>query len=507
MCLKRITTTLRTDTRITMNKELFDRSRSKGFFLPTEHGISGMDFEMLCNDFKKFSKPIFWCPIETKLELTCRAFRKLFDPVLFGTRMFTLDEAIQIAEKNTSPGYLYKKIGCVTKQDVFLKHRSLLESQIALVFEGVNVETIAQAAPKVEIRPLEKIGNPDPELNKQRTFCVVDTLNYIICIMLYGHQNHMLHTHKTSRHWSAVGSTIFYGGIDSLANNLTSNSKSQGRIKCFDIKSMEASISETILMFIYEWRNSTAALASARNATQWFTQNKIYTLLIDLHGYLCMMLGMNPSGCGNTLDDNTFVLIWLKLYHISQNCSTIDQIIEIFWETPSQTMGDDDISADLPVWDGYEKTALTVGFRVTNEIPGECTLKNAKFLNFGFLWIPQRSMYVFKPNYDKLFANLYFNRKSDSWRLTLAKLYALRVLCFADLSRRNELENMIAYIWDEHDSDLISEIFLESKIPYKTLRNMCLADDEIGFLLYGDESGSFSDDQFSVTDIIYYSEN
>jgi len=91
---------------------------------------------------------------------------------------------------------------------------------------------------------------------------------------------------------------------------------------------------------------------------------------------------------------------------------------------------------------------------------------------------------------------LFFYRKGNSWRLTLAKLYALRVLCYADLNRRMELEHYISHVWAEHEADMLAETLLEQKLPFASLRTMYLTPSEVNFLLFGLESGSSSQSQF-----------
>jgi len=85
---------------------------------------------------------------------------------------------------------------------------------------------------------------------------------------------------------------------------------------------------------------------------------------------------------------------------------------------------------------------------------------------------------------------LFFYKKSNSWRLTLAKLYALRVLCYPNIARKMELEYYISYVWEKHDVDMQQETNMDDKISYSSLRTLHLPQSQIQFLIYGDESYS-----------------
>jgi len=456
--------------------------------MPKQHMIAQIDLEMLDNDFQKYHVTRLWCPLEDKLHFTVRAFRAIFDPLIMGSKLLSFDEAVLRAEKGTSPGFLFKELGCTTKRQVFEKHLPELRKKVERVFAGESVETIWQSSPKVEIRTLEKLFNDVKEKRKQRTFMCCDTLCYIVALMLYGDQNDKLLDISSSNHWSAVGLSIFHGGWHDLATLLTRRKNSSGRVLCFDISAMEASISPWLFEFLYSWRN--AAIIGNVDAKTWFKNNKIYSLVLDVFGWLGMKIGGNPSGCLNTLTDNTFMVIFVLLYNLCCQTDSLEQVLAWYDDLPVKAMGDDTIMEDDPLWDPLIENSKTLGFQMEYEAPPPTTLAQAKFLNFGFSYNAVQGMYSFKPNFDKMFANLFFNRKSNSWRLTLAKLYALRVMCYCFPDRRMELENYICYVWDNFEPDMRNEVSLDDKLPFNSLRCMHLQDSEIQFLIYGLESGT-----------------
>jgi len=63
-------------------------------------------------------------------------------------------------------------------------------------------------------------------------------------------------------------------------------------------------------------------------------------------------------------------------------------------------------------------------------------------------------------------------------------------MCYTNLPRRMELEQLIAMIWKEKDLELKSEKQFEDKIPYASLRSLFLLPDQIEFLLFGFECSS-----------------
>lgn len=473
------------------NDVLYKFAIENSYFLPSLHALATIDLDMLDNDFQKFNKARFWFPNYTQFEYTIKVFRHIFDPVILGSKTLTLEQAIQRSEKGTSPGFQFQELGAKTRKDVFEGMLPLLKTMIQQINEGVDVKSIWKTAPKVEIRLLGKLVNEDSTKNKQRTFLVSDCLIYIVAMMLYGDQNDLLLSLACTHNWSAVGMSIFHGGWNLLAAMLTRHVRHKGRVRSYDISSMEASITPRLFELVYALRN--AAIIGCDNMKRWVFKHTCYSEVIDVHGSLGQKIGCNASGGLNTLTDTTLVVNFTLLYHLvgkvmnTSDDSIVQRTVEHYEDLPVKNMGDDTIMADDPIWDGVEESSRELGIVMTEE-HAPCHISQAKFLNFGFTYDHMYNMYIFKPNFDKLFANVFFNRKSNSWRLTLAKLYALRVLCYAFPARRLELEAYIALIWRERKSEVQQETFLDDKLPYNALKTMHLREDEVMFLLYGLES-------------------
>jgi hypothetical protein len=441
--------------------------------------------EMLENDFLKFHKSRPWFPDEDKLDMAFEALDRMFSPYIRDSRFKEFEAALHEAEGSASCGYLFKKLGFTTKKQVFENFQPQLKEMISDICLGKIVDTLWEASPKVEIRALEKIISEDLTKRKQRTFMCCDVLCYIIGIMLYGDQNDKFLSAQSGT-WSAVGSSIFYGGWHALLSKL---GRIANKFRCFDIKAMEASISPELFRRLYAFRNKYLKVPKRfKPLLDWFLENKIYSKVVDLLGRLGYKIGCNPSGCLNTLMDNTLICIVILLYHLAKKCNSIQELMDKVDENEAESMGDDSILADKEDWDGLESSSLEIGFEMTPEIKGAVSPTEAKFLNFSWKFNVVHNMWVFVPNYDKLFAGLYFYRKNNSWRLTLAKLCAMKVLCYTDEYYYKIVCFYIDFIWKHHMQDLKNEINLDDKISYNSLRAMELDDKQIEFLIYGLEN-------------------
>jgi len=375
------------------------------------------------------------------------------------------------------------------KKQVIEEHYDYLKELVAQVFEGQDIDDNWLVSPKVEIRALEKLMNIDPEKNKQRTFMCGGLVAYIVMTMLYYNQNCSLHRLGPDfRSWYAVGISPFYGQWHSLAEKL----KLAGdKFDCLDMSHMEASLSPRILEIIYRLRNKYGE-ESTRKAREWVFDNLCYSKVRDLLGRLLIKLGMNPSGSLNTLDDNTLALLFIIIYALSRQGLSDDEIIRFLEdEVFGKLGGDDSIFNSHPLLADLPSYAAELGFKAEYEIAPGSPLSEATFFSSGFHYDLNHKMYIPKPNFDKLFAGLYWWRKEDSWRLTLAKLCALRILTYPYPKKFQEIETLISYILEKHDDDLHLEKRMDDKITYSQLMSMMLSTEQMEFLWFGlEKAGS-----------------
>lgn len=479
------------------NKKLYDLAKKHDLFIPKLHTLCPIIPEMLRRDWNKFNDIPPWAPNEIALAKAFCALKHIYRRPFSHNRILTLDEAIQRAEKNTSPGYIWGLRGCKTKGEFFEQHYDWLKKEVEAVFDGSSTYVpIAKAGPKVEIRSKEKLLNPNDAKNRQRTFTVVDPVYYIVALMLYGDQNDQLHatatnTSKGRCFWNLVGMTMFHGGMNRIAAELL-RGPLPDKFICLDISAQEASQTTPVMEGLYGIRNCNLP-ASTIHAQRWFKRHKIFTHVVDPDGNLGVTDATNPSGCLNTLDDNTLTTILGMLYHLAKKNPGMNEelIAELAHQLPAKVIGDDSMIRDHPLWEAVEHSFLELGMVTTNECgpPGTSVpILEAKIMNTNFTWDHNHSMFIPRPNFDKLFAGLFFYRKSNSWRLTYAKLCAMRILCYSFKKYLHDIDLYMSYVEQNFDTEMQNETWLDQVLSYQNLFTMRLPDATIESLIYGSES-------------------
>lgn len=468
-----------------MNVELADYAKRKGFPMPKDHFFATLDINMLRNDAKKYDVWRNWNPDRGAFSRTFRIMKKYFSTLISDKKMMTFDEAVAAAVRDGAPGKYWKDLGCQTKGDVFDKHLQQLRDMVGDVFAGKNVRSLWQLSPKTEVRTVAKLFNLDPEKNKQRTFLCGDTLNYIVSMMLFGNVVEEFNQLGNTQELPALGFSMFYGGWDKLARDLGNFMQ-----HCFDISCMEGSFSDIHLMELHEFVASFVRDLNP-HASGWHLISMIFSEMCDFDGWLGVKNGQMPSGSFLTLLINTLGLFSILLYSIiKDNPSSSDsQILKMLKNVRGKLMGDDSILRESQHVVNLCRNAYDLGFVMTYEAdPGPITA--AKFLNFGFSYDLFYRKFVPKPNFDKLWASVFYNRKRDSWRFTLAKLYGIRILVYPFKEHRDMVDDLITYIWQQFKDLLMAETQYDELITLHSLISMKLTDEEMVYLIYGFESGS-----------------
>jgi len=455
------------DQKYFFNDELYDHAVNNNMFLPDKHFIMPVIPKYMENDNIKFTKSHVWCPDKEAWQLAVRVFNQVHLPHFSNPKVLSFHEAIAIAEKMTSSGWLYKKLGYPKKKDVFDNMLEELERRFNNVFAGIDEPTVFEIAPKVEIRPIEKITSEEEDDRKQRTFMVSDVLHYIVGIALYHDMNEKYISNCNDKtNWNAVGISIFNGGWNNLVQNLKSE---HDLFTAYDEKAMEACVTGEFLHVIYDGKNY--FLQAYKHATSWFYRNVSYSTIIAYDGSVLLKNGMNPSGHIDTLYVNGLALELKYLYHLAKKLKFFDAVLDKYTTSHLKLLGDDSIVPYDPIWDGVLVSSAELGFETTLESKEGEVIENIRFLNFSFVYDHFYNMYTFEPNYDKLFAGLYYYRKKNSWRLTLARLFAMKILCFNNKYYYDQVMDLINYTLDQHDKDLQLELHLDEMLTYKSL--MC----------------------------------
>lgn len=469
-----------------MNDELLSIAEEKDYFIPSSHLLMPVNAKFMDNDNVKYHETHNWNPDYRAWEMAKQALRTIYEPIYSDFKPIDFDRCLQLAEKNTSAGYLYKKLKLPKKKDVFNKAYELLKMMFNQILSGENVKTIFEMAPKVEIRDIEKIISMDLTKRKQRTFVVSDVLHYIVGISLYHNFNsNIVKTAQRADSWNGVGISIFKGGWHQLAADLL---QADNKFYCFDEKAMESCVTIAIQEAIYSIRHEFIT-GEYHNAATWYATNVMVSFVVDHRGNFWIKIGQNPSGHHNTLVDNGHAEELKGLYHLAKNCYDVAELIEKYKKSHKKIVGDDTIIPVSPfnygnIWDGYLESSHDLGFNTTEETEGATDIFNVKFLNFGFIWNVSAFQFTFKPNYDKLFANLFFYRKQNSWRLTLAKLFAMKVLCYNDFDKYMQVCNYISYVLSDHYGELLNEKDLDDILDMNALLSQNKNRDEIRYLIF-----------------------
>jgi hypothetical protein len=483
-----VTRGIQSSSKMRINRELMDVARKRGFTMPNDYYPAQFVYQFLINDFEKFRHCYTWAPDPEKLEMTNRVYNRIFAP-FDNSSTLEFDEAVLKCDRSRACGFpfdqLYASRGEFIDSELDLLRNivyQILETgKCKYFFNGKWYDKVYwKTSPKEEIRPMEKLANPDDTKNKIRTFMCCDMVMYVIGLMLYSKQNDNMLLMANMDHWSFVGGTMFYNGWHRLAMILKRNLDEQ--FACYDVQHMEASLNDYIQEVIYDSRD--AGIQGFENLKQFYRENLMYSWIIDVDGNLILKTGKNPSGALTTLIDNTKALVWVNLYCFSKLCNSEEELMKLYIDIACKLLGDDSIIADGPHLIGYEKSAKEIGFTLKLERPvGK--LEECVFLNQNFVWDARRSTWLFKPNISKLMASLYYNFKRGSWRLAYVKLCSFRMMVWPFVSARAEVDYLLSYIIVNHDDDMRRE--KNDLLSYEAARSQWKDDSDIQFLLFGDE--------------------
>jgi hypothetical protein len=316
-----------------------------------------------------------------------------------------------------------------------------------------------------------------------------DIVAHIMMTMLFGGQNDgLLESNRST--WSKVGYSPFYGGFNDLAQYLLCNKAVLEKLlfDCWDVSHMEASLNEYVLNAIYELRGDHLILdPENRRMFEFVRRHIIYSMCIDVDGFLCMMVGKNPSGSFNTLSDNTLALILVLFYVLAKKSVDINDLMKKVELHYCACMGDDSVVPHHPDFTNIVGDSLELGFVFKPEKPpgvlADCVFTNSEFSLQNGRWYP-------KPNFEKVKANVFFHFKAKSWRLSYIKCCALRILAWNFTSEREQAERLCAFILKKYQRAMEVEHTMDDKVTYISAISAYLPSTQIDFLWSGNEAAS-----------------
>jgi hypothetical protein len=488
------------------NTELVQLSKKKSITIPEGYVSAKMEREYLENDFAKFRKSYVWNPDNLHWDRAVQAFTAIYQPMMMADTM-SFDEAVSKIELSASPGFPWNQ-KYQTKRDALKPEseggcleliRSIIEQiqkqqEVCYTFNGKTyTDVFFLTSPKAEIRPIEKYNNPDKTKRKTRTFMCSDLIVHIVGFMLYKKQNDAMMMNSDVKDWSTVGTNPWYGGWDDLSRSLLRNKSKE--FNSMDVSHMEASVSKPIQETIYIARNSairsqnTVSRIQHQNMQDWYLDQITDSLIIDIEGRLCQKFGKNPSGQLNTLTDNTLTLALTFLYTISFSCPTYSSLVVAYREIAAKILGDDSLfEKDFRLKDIMTRVQ-DLGFEFTYEAPPG-PLQECTFLNSRFHFHELKRMWIQKPNFEKILANVLYNFKKSSWRYTYVKLCAARKLVWAFPEWRQIIDEYLSFVTIHKMNHMLAEKEVDKELTFEAALAQFMPDRQNEFLIFGDENSS-----------------
>ncbi len=238
-----------------------------------------------------------------------------FMPYMGNSSVLSMEEAVSRLDKTSSSGFpfnrLYKTKGELLDNDSeFLEW---LEEDWERLAEDPLWTTVASNSLKEELRPLEKIAK-----NSIRTFTAMATDATVQGNRLFVEQNEKMYAaHTVSA--SAIGMSPLKGNWEKLFQKLNQFKKGYA----LDESEFDSSIRSFLLWGIahLRWKMLREQDRTPENLRRIRTyyRNIICTVIWTPEGILIMKKGGMPSGCVNTVTDNTLILYtmlsfaWIEL--------------------------------------------------------------------------------------------------------------------------------------------------------------------------------------------------
>lgn len=447
---------------------------------------------MLRNDFKKFIVQRNWNPDPLAWEWACRLTEEQCAPYLKGT-VLSYQQAKQRAERSRATGFPMDRM-FTSKGAVYDNPATdlLIWTIIYHIMTEPDdfVRVYHKCSPKVEVRPLDKLVGDNP---KQRVFMCCEIVFYTIGIMLYGDQNDsFLRAWSDPNNYSCVGASLQYGMWHKVYTILTNNNDFEQAMKLvfhsFDISAMEATLRYHVFKAIYDMRFNHLVIPPQlkryyTNLHKWFLSILLTAFIICPDGFLIIMFGGNPSGGFNTLTDNGFAQMLYKNYSLAKHSKDYDSLKSYAKKIRIKMVGDDSIESDHPYIVYYIPDCLDLGATVKYECdPGPITTQ--KFMNFSWIWDPRKHIMLPKGNLQKMLANIFYHRKRNSWRLTYAKLQAIRFFTQVYPDLDYQIMFYLQHI-EKYHLQAMKDEKIDDVITYNATLSTNLTRKKLDFLLYG----------------------
>lgn len=425
--------------------------------------------------------------------LSAEWVKRHFGPYMRGSYMLDFSEVKPLADRTTSPGYPWTR--CYHRKGDFIDQG--IDVMLGDFWEDLKLDPydrkmipIFTCSEKRELRTVEKL-----QQGKVRTFTAAPTehsiaLNRFCFDMNFRfYESHMLT-------WSFVGGSKYLLGWDRLYRKL---SRFEHNAFELDAKDWDSSCSVLLLEGQRDIRWEFLE-REARSLDNWIRFRNLYddiihSVVVLENGDLVRKHTGNPSGCANTIVDNTMILFRVMSYcyiRLAREAGIEPTYDSFMTNVVAALCGDDNtftVSDDIKIWFNARSIArVAKELGITLEAPSErawdarpleqCQFLSQSFVKEGEFWLPA-------PDTDRILSSLKWGSGDNDIRWHYLRACALRNDSWANLECRHIIEDYLNYLLREHRSDLVGTV---NGIPMSQIHALYRSDTELYALYYGVES-------------------
>jgi len=430
-------------------------------------------------------------------ELQIRALNKAwrwtenhFMPYMGNSRIVSLRDAVDRLDMSSSSGFPFNR-EFPTKRDLFDNDPEImdwLEDDWQSLATDPMWTTIATSSLKEELRPEDKI-----KLNSQRTFTAFAVDGTVQGTRLFVDQNEKMYAAHTVTS-SSIGMSPLKGNWDKLHRKL--NVFKNGY--ALDESQFDSSLRRFLILGCasLRWKFYAPEFKTEETLQRLVTyyRNIISTLVITPEGIMVMKkLGM-PSGCVNTVTDNTLILHTMLAYAWIINAPhDMNNYKDFNDHTAKALLGDDNtwtVSDDAHVFfNGVSviETWKTLGITTTTDSLKPRLAADLDFLSAHTVFVKGCAVPLYSR--DKLMTSLlYAPQKHITPATTLQRCTNLLQIGWTDLPFRKFCRELISWLLTEYDHVLIDD-------PRWIIAKSGIFTDEMYYILFTGRKSLFIETQ------------
>lgn len=413
-----------------------------------------------------------------------------FMPYMGNSRIVSLQEAVDRLDLSSSSGFPFNR-EFPLKRDLFENDPDIipwLEQDWELLATDPMWTTIATSSLKEELRPEEKI-----KLNSQRTFTAFAVDGTVQGTRLFVDQNEKMYAAHTVTS-SSIGMSPLKGNWDKLHRKLSVFKNGYA----LDESQFDSSLRRFLILGCasLRWKFYSAEFKTPETMQRLKTyyRNIISTLVITPEGIMVMKkLGM-PSGCVNTVTDNTLILHTMLAYAWILNApEDMNNYQDFNDHTAKALLGDDNtwtVSNDAHVFfngPSVIETWKTLGITTTTDSLEPRIAEDLDFLSAHTVFIKGCAVPLYSR--DKLMTSLLFApQKHITPATTLQRCTNLLQIGWTDLPFRQFCRELISWLIAEYDHVLIDD-------PRWIIAKSGIFTDEMYYILFTGRKSLFIDTQ------------